>query len=636
MDTPSVVSLLPILDRGIAESKKQKRESIWPSADVDTKEILHQLTLANPWPEVITYDGPTCCCNSVDHEDSSNAHGASTCSLISMYCARTILDLEKQVRAREYRSEGRSKEEEAHGLLGDILAERTVQKIVSIGKHLKGALKMGPAELLDVPLFEQVFRMERYNSYDSILPVLDLLCKENTRRIAATVITQSSQSAVCVKMALLEEDVFVVFDPHPRVDHPNGPGFMLSTSRVTTASFLGGLLESSVPHDVTGTGTDIFHPLRSSQYITAHLLSAKDDYHRIMSYQNEQTLRESYLCAHEESLTASVDYVNLWNQLLAPDAGPSSMGSRSRLTSSSSSNSAASSSGNSYSHPLPAPPNLRFAAASATLSEPWRPDTMFGQYLLEHIKLVSQRDTPRAIKISFDCAVCLETYPLMDSVQMNGCEHRFCKECLQGHVQSFLSNGRFPIQCPVCLVDRGIPDPGNVTEIILKKLKLPQDCTDKFEELEILQHSVRLECPSCKESDYLPRKEYLQSKVLTCAVPSCRHKWCKACSKAIPDSPPKDPKKKEKPHSCKGDGFEKLMKKKGWRYCPGCTMPTVKDAGCNHMSCVAPGCHTHFCYKCGKLIVVSATGRNVGEEVTLHYASNSCKQFERRWKCSIQ
>lgn len=151
----------------------------------------------------------------------------------------------------------------------------------------------------------------------------------------------------------------------------------------------------------------------------------------------------------------------------------------------------------------------------------------------------------------------------------------------------------------------------------------------------------------CSHSDFVNRKEYLLAKVLICRAAECRGKWCKFCSKTITDSKGK--------HSCKGDPFEKLMKKKGWRHCPGCTMPVVKEYGCNHMACVAPGCHrcvqspchrssclmtclpdSHFCYKCGKLIIQSATGRNVGEEVTLHYTSGGCKQFEHKWKCSIQ
>jgi plasmid stability protein len=177
----------------MASSKQQQKESIWQSADIDTREILRQLLLSNPWPEQITYDGPACSCNVQDQEPASPSQ--STCALISMFCARTILDLEKQLRAREYRSEGRSKEDEASGLLDDILAERTVQvrstlsdshrhrltwtwqRIVSIGQHLKGALRMSPSDLLDVPMFEQVFvsssRIKESNCYENILGVLE-------------------------------------------------------------------------------------------------------------------------------------------------------------------------------------------------------------------------------------------------------------------------------------------------------------------------------------------------------------------------------------------------------------------------------------------------------------------------------
>lgn len=362
---------------------------------------------------------------------------------------------------------------------------------------------MGLEELLEVPLFEQVFaagdRRSNYHSYDSILALLEYalsptsfgclyqkpnaihrhsqLCRDSARRIAATVVTQASQSALCVRLTLLEEEMFIVFDPHPRVDHPNGPGFMLSTSRATTASFLNHLLESSVPHDVTGT--DVFQTLPPSPLITAHLLNAKDNYHRIASYQNEQMLRDSYLCSQQESLNASVDYVNLYNQLLAnPDVGPSGYVSRDKFVTGSSSGASSSSSAdsgslhhhNEYQHPLPALPSSRLNS----MSDSWRPDTPFGQYLREHMKILSEAhklsvsassDTGNSpqplLNATFDCSVCLETLPVYKSVMLLECRHQFCAECLKGHTKSFLDNGRFPIQCPLCLLDGDETDPGS-------------------------------------------------------------------------------------------------------------------------------------------------------------------------------
>ncbi|WYZ41144.1 hypothetical protein EsH8_V_000039 [Colletotrichum jinshuiense] len=36
------------------------------------------------------------------------------------------------------------------------------------------------------------------------------------------------------------------------------------------------------------------------------------------------------------------------------------------------------------------------------------------------------------------------------------------------------------------------------------------------------------------------------------------------------------------------------------RNCPGCDTPTEKMSGCDHITCSVPGCHTHWCFSCGK------------------------------------
>lgn len=45
--------------------------------------------------------------------------------------------------------------------------------------------------------------------------------------------------------------------------------------------------------------------------------------------------------------------------------------------------------------------------------------------------------------------------------------------------------------------------PTEVTEFVLNQLQLPQDCTDKFKELQAAKHSVRLECPRCAFSSLI-------------------------------------------------------------------------------------------------------------------------------------
>ena len=92
---------------------------------------------------------------------------------------------------------------------------------------------------------------------------------------------------------------------------------------------------------------------------------------------------------------------------------------------------------------------------------------------------------------------------------------------------------------------------------------------------------------------FVVRQEYLEQDVLRCPLPRCGHRWCKACKKTVVGASNK--------HACKADKLDRLMRKKGWRYCPGkpafrmfteylnenylsgCTSPIQKESGCNHM-----------------------------------------------------
>lgn len=117
---------------------------------------------------------------------------------------------------------------------------------------------------------------------------------------------------------------------------------------------------------------------------------------------------------------------------------------------------------------------------------------------------------------------------------------------------------------------------------LVKELDVTQQNVDRFDALQLSAHSVELHCPRygpslfltwfilydslsirCKETMNVDRQEYLDSKILVCPLPPCGHKWCKACQKMIPSS------LREDKHVCKADKLDRLMRKKGWRYCPG-------------------------------------------------------------------
>ena len=92
------------------------------------------------------------------------------------------------------------------------------------------------------------------------------------------------------------------------------------------------------------------------------------------------------------------------------------------------------------------------------------------------------------------------------------------------------------------------------------------------------------------------REEYGSERIIICPLPACRRPWCKECLKPLARS--------ETVHNCKQQEFERLMRKKGWKYCPGmfylisfaffflavnlaflgCKTPVQKETGCNHIT----------------------------------------------------
>jgi len=63
------------------------------------------------------------------------------------------------------------------------------------------------------------------------------------KKSAAIVITRPPEIITCIKISISDGvDVFMVFDSHPRPDHPRGPGFTFNTSIDATANYLDNLL----------------------------------------------------------------------------------------------------------------------------------------------------------------------------------------------------------------------------------------------------------------------------------------------------------------------------------------------------------------------------------------------------------
>ncbi|KAJ7708982.1 hypothetical protein B0H17DRAFT_1000084 [Mycena rosella] len=260
------------------------------------------------------------------------------------------------------------------------------------------------------------------------------------------------------------------------------------------------------------------------------------------------------------------------------------------------------------------------------------------EFEVEGTRLFAERAVlQKEVQSVFECGVCLEKYPEDYVARIADCGHAFCRSCLKQFVVSKLTDKVYPIFCPMCVTDNTRAEPGMITDDLVQMLGPNDKEYQILQELQIASLSILLHCRKCKQSMFVDRAEYDEAPILVCPLPRCNHAWCKACQQTILVHGPE--------HSCDGSAeLEHLMKRRGWKHCPGCKTPFQKSSGCNHMTascpplymcryvysynlqCMSPGCNTHFCYLCGESIVRSALQREIRAAVSAHY--NGCALFE--------
>jgi len=222
---------------------------------------------------------------------------------------------------------------------------------------------------------------------------------------------------------------------------------------------------------------------------------------------------------------------------------------------------------------------------------------------------------------TFHCNVCLETYAVDDIVRVDLCEHAFCRECLRNYISSKLKDRHFPIFCPTCMTEESTQDHSAINILLAQQVGIAKEECEIWSDLEMAALAIEIHCPGCNRMVSVPRQEYEETSTITCPLPNCNHRWCKTCRHAVPIG--------DAMHSCDGLAeLDGLVKNRGWRRCPGpgCNTIIQKARGCHHMKCIVSGCNTHFCYRCGDLIVRSALPDVVNTGVRRHY--RACQMFE--------
>lgn len=145
---------------------------------------------------------------------------------------------------------------------------------------------------------------------------------------------------------------------------------------------------------------------------------------------------------------------------------------------------------------------------------------MAHEFEQEDAKLRQQvQDLKGWVQATFECCVCMEKVPEDDVAKMDNCKHSFCRDCIRQYIVSRIEEHRYPIICPICSTEKENQNPGSeytipysglsafvidihydpsvVTSFLVETVGMSEKTYHTFEELQLAQFSVILDCQKC-------------------------------------------------------------------------------------------------------------------------------------------
>ncbi|OJA20773.1 hypothetical protein AZE42_08733 [Rhizopogon vesiculosus] len=604
-----------------------------------------------------------------------NGRGISACGLAAMNFARVLFEL--------IHIHG---QEKLIDVLRAITSKEIIQDIISICSGWSSDLHLDVEEdIQHVPLFEKSLKLvsTRFGPPNASYFKHTLQNMQTLNSSAAVIITRPPEIIACTKIKGTGMNVFAIFDSHPRPSYPSGAGLILSTSIDQAAARLASILpavDSSllsqgglqwqaqllnnvsghifVSNGPCGDMREMQQSVVESSLVVLRLRAEVADLKKknVRLTSEAKVLEGDIQCLEDAlsverkkvtSLQASSNLRATQSRSVPPTstrptnaiAGPSrpiDLSSNLKTTQGRSVPPISTRPTNAIAGPS-RPTDLYQAKHSFSsyetlvhdrdAHEKWGLDSLSTaaalelqhSFDIEDRQLRNQMQTLVAtIPRNFSCSICMEEQPVDNSVVLD-CNHPICRTCVRGHVCSKIDEHRFPILCPVCMIQQNNHQPGVISGLLVQQIGVDERQYMIWEEMELSQHSVLLHCRKCQRSVPVDKQEHEESRMLVCPLPECNHIWCKSCQQSFTIGGP--------PHSCDGTSeLDHLMKQRGWKYCPNCKTPVQRDGGCSHMTCISPGCNTHFCYVCGKLIVRSALRSEIQNGISAHY--RICQLFE--------
>lgn len=320
------------------------------------------------------------------------------------------------------------------------------------------------------------------------------------QKSAAVIITRPPEIIACLKVTDTKsgQNAYIIFDSHPRPSHPDGAALIFCSSLDKAANILGGILHvdeglMSSRHPYWGaqlltnflghifvakngplvTGKSI---LKSSLTVLALRSAIKElnQQNDALAFQNgkhdEVATLDDVSNQEKSTSTKAITYTVAlspqehmqgrrdYSQLNAV-AGPSRLPLVPQYN------------GARGVNPPPLPPrkpsthefenNMLKKARIHFIKEDNR-ESMQNAFKLRNtfdakdaVLHYRQAELKSHLQKRFDCGICLEKCLEDDAARVDGCGHTMCRGCMKSFITAKIAEHRFPIFCPICIVNNG-------------------------------------------------------------------------------------------------------------------------------------------------------------------------------------
>ena len=210
------------------------------------------------------------------------------------------------------------------------------------------------------------------------------------------------------------------------------------------------------------------------------------------------------------------------------------------------------------------------------------------------------------------CKICEEEITLEEELKnkCQQCNTFFCNECLYLHIKELIKTGKYSLFCPECKL---VYTKDKIEEIILFNIKDENEVNNLKALLKksnakefIISNPELMFCPIPNCDGFARKKNNQEYNICTHG-----HKFCTKCGKFWhKNGKCKEAEKVE-------ELFEKYSRKYDLKNCPYCNIVTIKNGGCNHMTCHY--CGKHWCWLCRKIFI----------SIDEHYGNRNSKCYQK-------